>query len=36
LGLSIVKAIVARYEGKWSLERRDCGGLAAHLIFPIV
>jgi len=34
LGLSIVKAIVARYEGSWTLERRPGGGLAAHLVFP--
>jgi signal transduction histidine kinase len=34
LGLSIVKAIVARYDGSWKLERRDGGGLVAHLAFP--
>ena len=34
LGLSIVKAIVARYDGRWKLERREGGGLAAHLAFP--
>lgn len=34
LGLSIVKAVVARYDGTWTLERRPCGGLAAHLAFP--
>ncbi|MEX5744526.1 ATP-binding protein [Massilia sp. X63] len=34
LGLSIVKAIVARYDGSWKLERREGGGLAAHLAFP--
>lgn len=34
LGLSIVKAIAARYGGNWKLERRACGGLAAHLAFP--
>jgi signal transduction histidine kinase len=35
LGLSIVKAITARYDGSWKLERRDGGGLAAHLAFPL-
>jgi signal transduction histidine kinase len=34
LGLSIVMAIVARYDGRWKLERREGGGLAAHLAFP--
>jgi len=34
LGLSIVKAIVARYDGSWKLERRENGGVAAHLAFP--
>ena len=35
LGLSIVKAIVARYGGSWELRRRDCGGTAARLAFPV-
>lgn len=34
LGLSIVKAITARYGGIWRFERRERGGMAAHLAFP--
>lgn len=36
LGLSIVKAIVARYGGCWELGRRDGGGMSAHLALPAV
>lgn len=34
LGLSVVAAIVARYEGAWEMTRRDCSGLAVRLQFP--
>lgn len=36
LGLSIVKAVVARYGGRWELRRRDGGGMVAQLALPAV
>jgi signal transduction histidine kinase len=34
LGLSIVNAIVTRYDGSWKLQRRSCGGLTARVTLP--